>query len=188
MALAACGSGPTAPVGDQTPFDFAFEDPRGDTLAVLDLPPNAGPAVDLISVSGTVGADLVTLILDFAEPVSLWTSAAANSLDGFVDFDLDQASGTGGQDAAGGQFGLGVEFYLDLRDNGGGRMGLVDVTKKTFTTVPATFDGTRVTIEIPRSAFGTDDGQMNIGVLIGDRDRPQTDFGPDTSHYILARP
>jgi hypothetical protein len=188
LALAACGSGPTAPVDDQAPFEFSFDDPAGDTVAVTELPADAARAVDLVRVSGNVEADKIVLLLEFADPVVAWTARAPNSLDGFVDFDLDESSGTGGADAADGQFGLGVEYYLDLRDDGGGRIGLVDPTARTFTTVAVTFDGTTVRIEIPRTRFEGDDGAFGLGVLVGDRDRTRTDLGPDTGHYTVARP
>jgi hypothetical protein len=191
VCCAACGSTPTAPINDRAPFDFSGDDPVGDTVAVTPLPPGAGPAVDLVAVSGHVGTDAITLNLDFAQPIAFWSAQAANSLDGFVDFDLDQNASTGVADAAqsaGGSFDLGVELYLDLRDNGLGQIALVDAVKKSFVTVPATISGTRLTITIARTLLGTDDGQFDLGVLIGDRDRPVTDFGPDTGHYTVAHP
>src|SRR5690349_5561942 len=65
LCCAACGSTPTAPIGDRAPYDFSFDDPAGDTLAVVTLPPDAGPAVDLVKVSGHVASDVITLNLDF---------------------------------------------------------------------------------------------------------------------------
>jgi hypothetical protein len=188
LGLGACGGSAATGPEDRAPFDFSFDDPRGDTAAVSPLPAGAGHAIDLIKVSGSVSADKVTLILEFAEPIVRWSAGAPNSLDGFVDFDVDHSSATGGGDAAEGQFGLGADRYLDLRDNGMGRMGLVDPIAKKFVTVPFELDGTRLTIEIDRDAFGINDGTFNLGVLIGDRDRPRTDFGPDTGHYTVAPP
>jgi hypothetical protein len=191
LCCAACGSTPTAPINDRAPFDFSFDDVQGDTLAVTPLPPDAGPAVDLIKVSGHVAADVITLDLDFAQPIAFWSARAPNSLDGFADFDLDQNQSTGIPDAAqaaGGSFDLGVEFYLDLRDNGRGQIALVDATKKSFVSVPATISGSRLSVTIDRTLFGTNDGQFDLGVLIGDRDRAVTDFGPDTGHYSVVHP
>ena len=191
VLLAACGSGDTGPTGNDTPFDFSFDDAAGDTVAVVDLPATAGRATDLVSVSGSVDGDKVTLALRFAEPVVPWSQQAPNSLDGFVDFDLDQSTGSGvpgAGESAGGDPLLGVEFYLDLRDNGEGRIGLVDAVKRSFITLPVTFNGAELRLEIPRSAFGGKGGTFNFAVTVGDRDRLASDLGPDTGHYTATPP
>jgi hypothetical protein len=147
--------------------------------------------IDIIGVSGRVDADEVRLRIEFAEPVVPWTAGAANSLDGFVDFDVDENAGTGIADVGelgGGSFELGADFYLDLRDNGSGKMALVNTSKRKFSWVKAEFSGTAVEVRIPRSALATDtdaDNVFAIGVLVTTRDRPVTDLAPNVSNYLI---
>jgi len=190
MALvAACGGDATGP-GTEPPFDFSFADPAGDTVSATASSVPKG--IDLLQVSGTVGPDEVRLVLEFAEPVVAWSAGAANSLDGFVDFDLDENPGTGIRDVStetgSGAFDLGADFYLDLRDDSG-RLWLVDVAERRFSRVKATFSGTQVEVTIPRSelvARNDADNRFRMGVLVTAVGRPVTDVAPNASHYVVA--
>ena len=87
----ACGDS-TAPRPFES-YDFAFDDPAADTVA------NSGGttalALDVTGVSGTVSATDVVLTLTFATPIALWSAAQPNSVDGFLDLDLDENAATG---------------------------------------------------------------------------------------------
>ena len=187
--LAACGGNPAGPVNEPA-YDFSFADPAGDTTEFTE--PDVVPkGIDLVKVSGSVDPDEVRLTLEFAEPVSPWSAGTDTALDGFVDFDADENRSTGIRDAgeeAGGSFELGADFYLDLRDNGSGRMALVDAAKRTFSWVKAAFNGTTVEVTIPRSALviGTDaDNRFFLGVMVTTKGRPVTDVAPNESHYLV---
>ncbi len=179
VASIACGGGSTAPA-EETPFDYEFVDPAGDT-AVATANPDSVKAIDLLKVSGRVDSKTVSVGLDFAEPVVPWTKGAPNSLDGFIDFDPDV---TGDLETQGG-------YYLDLRDNGSGRAGLVDTKKRAITLVVIRFAGPRVEIEIPRAAISsrTDaDNKFQILVQVAPRSRRPSDLSPNTGAHALKPP
>jgi len=181
-----CGSDPTGATAEVA-FDFAFEDAVGDTTAAT-ANPNEVPAIDLVAVSGRVEAASVRVVLEFAEPISRWSDGLANGLDGFIHFDVDQnASTPSGIVAQGG------EFYIDLRDNGFGKVGLVAVTARTITVLDATFEGNRFEVVVPRRALETSsdtDNRLDLLVRVGSRNRvPLTDRGPDgEDRYRLVPP
>ncbi len=187
LGLAAgCGSDPTGATAEVA-FDFAFEDPVGDTTAAT-ANPNEVPAIDLVAVSGRVEAASVRVVLEFAEPISRWSDGLANGLDGFIHFDVDQNAGT-----PSGTVAQGGEFYIDLRDNGFGKVGLVAVTARTITVLDATFEGNRFEVVVPRRALETSndtDNRLDLLVRVGSRNRvPLTDRGPDgEDRYRLVPP
>ncbi|MGE0441496.1 MAG: hypothetical protein AB7L66_07320 [Gemmatimonadales bacterium] len=185
---AGCGSGPTG--GSETPYDFAFEDPAADTVAATENPDSVA-AVDLVAVSGRVDGSRVELTLEFAEPVARWSDHQPNSLDGFVFFDVNQDPGSGFANRLGPRV-AGAEFYLDLRDDGLGHVGLVDFTKKVLTALSFRLDGRTLRIEVPRSKLETtsdSDNKLNLRVEVGARGRsPLTDGAANDSVYVLEPP
>jgi len=184
-ALIGCSSGLVTPGNqDKAPFDFAFTDPVADTIPPDEsTPPDAGPAADLVALSGSVSADEITLVLTFDEAVAPWSEGALNSLDGIVDLDLDELASTGIADAANG--GIGAEFYIDLRNPASGKVSLVNALERKFAFIPARFEGTTVTITIPRSALKVDDGEFAMTAVVGVRSRPTTDVAPGTGSYAV---
>lgn len=187
MAVAGCGSGPTDP-GDDPPYDFSFTDPKGDTAAATTNPEQV-KASDLVSVAGRVDADNLVITLAFAEPITPWTKDTSNALDGFVLLDTDTTQSTG---LASQTHGLGADFYVDLRDDGFGRMALVDVQKRSFVRVDAKFEDSQVTITVPRGAIATQndvDGRLRMAIDIAGRRRaPDVDTSPSTDFHRLEPP
>jgi len=180
----ACGGGSTAPTGEVA-YDFSFADPAADTVAAT-ANPRAVTAPDLLTVSGTVDRDQVTVRLEFASGVSRWSEAGPGALDGFINFDLDKSStGTPVGD-------IGVDAYVDLRDNGAGRVGFVNVGTGQLTLLDGTWDGTAFVIKIPRQLLvhGTDnDNKFYMTVQVGGRDRkPDADVAPNTGHLVVDPP
>jgi hypothetical protein len=185
LILAACGSGPSGP-DTETPIEFAFVDPAGDTVAAT-ANPLAVAGLDLVGVSGVLSADELSLTLEFGSPVTPWSNGAANGLDGFVHFDIDQNVSTGFIDNA---HQMGVDFYLDLRDNGFGRVAVVEHVKQQLVWISATFEGTRFSVTIPRSALTlTVDPASALGLAVdlSARDRvPVVDRAPDVGSYLIG--
>lgn len=183
-AALACGNGSTAPTGE-TSFDFSLDDPKGDTVAATANPRNAA-APDLLTVSGTVDRDQVTIRLAFGADVGRWSDAGPGALDGFVNFDLDQ-SGTGTVVGD-----LGVDAYVDLRDNGSGRVGFVNLSTGVITLLDGSWDGPVFSVAIPRKLLvrATDnDNKFFLTVEVGGRDRqPDGDVAPNTGHLVVAPP
>ena len=181
-----CGS-PAALTDPGSPFDFAFDDPAGDTVAPpADAPADLPPPIDLVAITGSVTPDRVTIVLTFVDPVSPWSAHLPSSLDGFLDLDTDESASTGLTSAGG--TGLGADYYLDLRDLKPGQLALVNYAARSFGYVPVTFAGNTVTIEILRSDLGDDDGQFLMSLVVGVEGQPITDVAPDQGGYAVHRP
>lgn len=186
VALCGCGSGPAG--SSETPYDFSFDDPPADTVEAVENPDQV-KGIDLVRMSGRVDTEVLRIVLEFAEPISRWTDGAANALDGFIYIDIDQSPETGRRSST--QL-TGGDFYVDLRDNGSGKVGLVGVVGRTLVLVPAKFEGTRFEVEIKRSDISTQadaDDRMNLAVDISARNRtPVVDFAPNEGVATLEPP
>jgi hypothetical protein len=185
--LAGCGGGTTAP-GTETAYDFAFPDPAADTVVATANPSDA-KALDLLNVSGHVDANNVTVTLEFAEPVSPWSDGRLDALDGFLDFDLDQSTSTGSRDDT---HDIGIDAYVDLRDDGSGRLALVNLSTRKIDLLDGKWSGTTFEVTIPRKLLvraSDTDNKMFLAVDVTARGRkPNTDSAPDTGHLILTPP
>ena len=184
----ACGGSDITGPAD---FDFAFSDPAGDTASV----PTASGAVDLVGLSGTLGSNMLVVRLKFTTQVTPWSEHKVNALDGFLDLDLDRDPTTpGGLTLLGGgpdSLDLGPDVYLDLRDNGGGKVALLQPGsgRQRLTLVTAHFTGDQVSFDIPRTALaGFTGDSLWAGVVVGNRDRTITDLAPNQGHFVIGRP
>ena len=180
------GAGLSGGVGGGSSANFSFTDPINDRVAgEAEL-----GAPDIVQVSGSYDDSELTLVLIFDSPVLPWSANQLNSLDGFVDFDLDEDQSTGipaAADEFGGNAGLGAEMYLSLRDVGGTHMTLVHAGTKQFTGVPAVFEGKTVTIRIPRTDLADDvDGRFRMAVVVGHPAHSATDFAPNDGYYTVV--
>jgi hypothetical protein len=186
--IVACGDGGggvAPPVIEFRAYSFSFADSVGD-------PPRGRPMAtrnDVLSLAGTVDSTNLTITITFTAPVSFWTDQGSSALDGFLDLDLDENSATGIRGAAeqyGGSAPLGAEFYLSLRDNGSGEIALVSLATGSFMLVPATIDGTRMHITIPRELLDDPDGRFRMSLVVGDAASPATDFVPNSGYLSVA--
>jgi hypothetical protein len=96
VLLVACGGEPTGPVGRAPTgggFQYAYSDPVGDTLP----PPTNifNRALDVESLDVGLTADSIFVRISFTSPISRWSDGALNSIDGYVDFDVDDNPVTG---------------------------------------------------------------------------------------------
>jgi len=188
-ATLAC-SAERIPIDIFEPFEYQFTDATGDTLANTQSLPQR--ALDVTRVSGSVDASTVTIELTFSTPVHPWSAQTTGSVDGFIDFDLDEDSDTGVPGAAsefGGDAPLGSEYYLSLRDlDAGGNVSLVRVLDHAFVAVPATWSGNVMRVRIPRRLLPDTDGRFRTSVVVGHPQDPATDFAPSTGFYVVSRP
>lgn len=187
-AATACSAERTAAPDGSAAGRFSFGDATGDTLASTS--PTTVQAIDATRIAGTVSDDEVELSLTFRQPVAPWSAGAANSLDGYVDFDLDEDARTGipsaiDEEQLGGA-GIGSDYFISLRDDGAGGVDLVQAATNGYVRVPATFSGSTVTIRVPRALLAGDDGNFAMAALIGNADRP-TDLLPNAGHYVIRR-
>ena len=184
--LTGCG-GSVSPSADPT-VEFSFPDPVADTAAATE---NAGAAkaIDLIRIGGQSSSTTLDLTLEFAEAVTPWSQGDKNGLDGFIYLDIDQNPATGFGDPG---HGLGVDFYVDLRDNGSGRVAIVDVAKKHFVTAAAQFAGTSFSVSIPKAAVTLTADSLsafNLATVIGVRGRkPIVDSAPNQVKSFVVPP
>lgn len=171
--------------GGGTAARFSFTDPAGDRLVGDD---DIG-SPDIVQVSGSYDAEGLVLVLTFDAAVVPWSENQLNSLDGFVDFDLDESTATGipaAGDGYGANAGLGADYFLNLRDVGGTQMSLMRADGKQFSIVSARFEGRTVTVEVPRSALGNDEGGLRMSVVVGHPGSPATDLAPNEGHFTVA--
>ena len=181
--------GPTveAPVAGAPGASFSFADPVGDTLP--GTRPGGARALDVSGVSGTISASEIVLRFEFTADVAPWSSARSNSVDGFVDFDVDENMSTGVPGAAdemGGSSRMGADYYLSLRDaNGGTAVALVNTSTRAYVAVPAQFAGKTLTVRVSRALLGETDGRFRLGGIVGNGQRPLTDFVPNDGNYTV---
>lgn len=183
LLLPAC-SDATSPSAD---VPSRFLDPQGDTVAV------ANPTVratDVIATQVTVFPDTILLRLEFAEAVTPWSQDQPTGLDGFLDIDVDRNAGTGipgAADAHGGDARLGAEWFVDFRDDGVGHVDLVRTTStRPRLAIPISYLGSVVEVRVPRAVIGESDGRFWLALVTETRDRPVSDFAPNTGHYTVA--
>ncbi|MEM8962527.1 MAG: hypothetical protein AAGD38_13670 [Acidobacteriota bacterium] len=140
-------------------------DPSGDTIGTETAP-------DVTSYDASVSGSNLVLSLEFAGPVSPASSAAPNSIGGFLDLDIDQNGATG--DVSWSEFlggvvnGLGNEFYVDLNNADADSAVLVDDNDDVAVAeVNAAWSATGVRIFVPLNLLDNDDGLVDTGAVVG---------------------
>ncbi len=155
-------------------------DPENDTFG-------SGPIqIDITGFSADVAGGELMIGLTFAGAVSPPDSGELNAAVGFIDIDADQDGTTGdgpwtdfltGSNATG----LGNEFYVDFFTYSAvdGAVDVVDDGTEIVTgRAPVSFTSTSMTVHIPLSLLGGDDGAVNTAAVIGTVDEP-TDKVPN---------
>ena len=187
VAMVACDSEPTGPIGLPGDFQFSFSDPVGDTL-----PPPANVfqrALDVRALAVGLTGDSILVRVDFTGPISRWSQMALNSIDGFIDFDFDDDASTG-YPAATEEFGsvdaqMGVESYISLRDDGNGHLLRRDGQAAEWANVNVSFGERSITIRFARADVGETDGVFRVSAMIGGTNRWITDLVPSNGHHRI---
>ncbi len=173
-----------------TSTDGVFTDPSGDTFGF------GSPLLDIESVSGSADGDAVTLKFDFFTPIAPPSSFLPESVVGYIDLDLDQDASTGTSSfqssfAPPGQRGglLGDEAYIDLFNESGGLVNLIDTSN--FTTIaqlPISYGSDFFEVQLPLDLEVLEevDG-INYGSVIGTPSQP-TDAAPNTEFATVTLP
>jgi Ca2+-binding RTX toxin-like protein len=168
--------------------DGIFSDPLGDTFGF------GTTQLDIESLSSSADGDAVTLKFDFFTPIAPPSSFSAESIVGYIDLDLDQNASTGTSSfqssfAPPGQQGglLGNEAYIDLFNESGGLVNLIDT--ENFTTIaqlPINYGSDFFEVQLAFDLLEEVDG-INYGSVIGTRSEP-TDAAPNTEFANLIIP
>jgi hypothetical protein len=192
VLLVACGGAPTGPLALAPTgggFQYAYSDPVGDTL-----PPATNifnRALDVEGVDVGLTAESIFVRIAFTSPISRWSDGELNSIDGYIDFDVDDNPGTGFP-AATEEFGgvsaqMGVETYVSLRDDGAGRMQRRIGETDEWRDVRVEFSSRSLTIRLGRADVGEADGAFRVSAMIGGTNRLVTDLVPNSGHYRVPR-
>jgi len=183
LVLTACGSDSTGPGG---PGASVANDPAGDAFG-------SGPVewdITALAVNHVSGA--VDVELDFTSNViSPLTGDTANAIIVFVDFDLDQDSTTGvasivdAYRPSGTPTGMGVDCRLDLSTFNADSTANVSCVSGGGTVRPV-YSGKKITVHIPLSVLGGDDGKVNAAAIVGTNAEP-TDIAPNNGHLAVNK-
>lgn len=170
-------------VTTSVPTNEIITDPEGD-----DLNFDSKKRVDVISIeAGTNGVDM-------SVRVNFSSATIMSTVVGYVDLDTDQNKTTG-VEASGNIFvpgtnqDLGVDYQLDffMLPNTGNVEVRNPITWDVLGTFPATVEGQSITVTIPLSVVGNDDGYIYVGAALGNIDMA-TDAAPNDGHGFLLGP
>ena len=167
---------------------FTVDDPAADTLP--NATANGTQALDLLRVSGRYAPGWLILSLQFSAPITAARRAAANSLYGVIDLDVDENSATGPPpvvNSFGGSVAQGIDYEISFfGGDTSGAAGLA-TAQGLIGLVGATYDADSVVLRIPLSKIGNDDGNLTLSGVIGTADRP-TDLIPNAGVVLVRRP
>lgn len=143
---------------------------------------------DLLTIRSWPEGENLVIVLEFAGPVEPAGVGSANEMVGFIDLDTDEDGATGttaNTDMAGGNTGMGMEFYIDMSENNA--VFRVFDQNGTFVANATTtaFGGDVVTTVIARSSLGGDDGHVDLAAVIGTPNEV-TDFAPNSGSLMTA--
>jgi hypothetical protein len=184
-AVLACGGkSSTGPGGGSN--SAVAGDATGDTYGVNAV------QWDITSLGVSRDANSITVTIDFTANVLAPFNLDTTAMIGFVDFDVDQDSTTGafsvvdGNRPGAGSTGIGVDYELDLAFfESDSSFDVLDSLGNVTGTVRATYNAKRVTVVIPRSLLGNDDGFLNAAAIVGTYPEP-TDIVPENGHLSLS--
>ncbi len=160
-------------VANRPPVEFSvigvnpIADPAGDRV-----PGAGGVPPDLIAYQGFVIDGLVVFHMRFNQTANSSAVGGSNAVHGFIEIDIDQDPNTGNAPIidirpGGTGTGMGIEYRIIIQLQNGRHQVSVLPSGSTVFRAMAAFSGRTITIRVPLSAFGGDDGNMNYGILVG---------------------
>jgi hypothetical protein len=187
-----------ATVTDRVPVEFSvigvnpIADPVGDRVL-------GGGAPDLIGYAAVILDGNVVFHMHLNRTATSSDQGGPNTVVGFIEIDADQNSATGNSpfnDLRPGNTitGMGVEYRIVIQLQGGRHQVAVLPSGTTVFSAPPVFSGRNITIRVPLSAFGGDDGNMDYAILVGapaaglgllDRSNP-SDWSPDSGSAVIV--
>ncbi len=165
----------------------AAEDPLGDTTG---LPPNH----DITGLSATVEGDQLVLSISFANSILPSLPGGDDGVFTYFELDTDQDSSTGepafqNQLGQPGQQGgpLGVEYRVLVSPFDPNSATVFDTQFNQVGTAPVVLTETSIEVRVPLSVLGQDDGNLNLGTIVGHQNAFPSDTAPD-SVFITVSP
>lgn len=167
-------------------FSGQVEDGSGDTFG------STSPVLDILTLSAYFNATHLTVTLSFNMnilPCENYTGVIREnevSLSGFIDIDSDQNGTTGVEShvysQTGANLGLGQDYFVDLCTYSSATQ-TVNVFRGTAPQdvtgqASAAYTASTLTLSIPLSALGNDDGNVNLAALTGTLSEP-SDLAPN---------
>ena len=163
----------TATVTNRPPIEYSvigvtpIADPVGDRV-----PGAGGVPPDLIAYQGLVIDDMVVFHMRFNQTANSSAVGGPNAVHGFIEIDIDQDSTTGNipiidTRPVDTESGMGIEYRILIQLQNGRHQVSVLPSQSSVHFAEAAFSGRTITIRVPLSAFGGDDGNMNYGILVG---------------------
>ena len=151
-----------------------LEDPAGDTQG----------SIDITTVRGASDGSDMSIEISFTE------STPMDRVVGYVQFDTDQDPSTGFPPEA--LFGLpeqdiGIDYFADLFSIHDPSEPVVVIWNEFFELVafvPVRIEGQKIAFDVPLSAFGDDDGAIDVTMNVGDFG-PE-DWAPDAGHGSIS--
>lgn len=169
------------------PSTQSVTDPIGDTFGL-----DQGMQWDLSALTLTRDTNGVVVRLDFLNEIALPISGDSLELAALVEFDLDQNPATGHRAVMdvlrpdGGSTGMGVDAGVDLI-TADSTVIVHDALGHETGRGKAEIGGHRITLHIPRSALGNDDGLLDAAVIVGNGHHA-TDLAPQQGPVTLGAP
>lgn len=180
---------PSMPDVAGSPATASIADGIGDTFGLAGY-----TQWDVSALTITRETDGITVRIDFANDVALPIPGDPNALVGLVEFDLDQNVATGKLGILdqlrrdGGSSGMGVDAGLNLSQIAAdSTLTVYNMGGNPTGRAKVTFGGRRLTIRVPSTLLGDDDGYLDAGVIVGNGRSP-TDLAPATGHLSLQPP
>ena len=160
------------PPGSLSPI---INDPAGDSAGSVDATTVRG---------GSDGSSVMAMSIDFTPDTPI--GQAVGEI--YVDTDQDPSTGIPPSGLAGlPTQDIGAEYLISLFTVHDADPVVLVIDLSTFEitgTGPATVDGQTISFEAPLDAFGSDDGFMDVDLVLGDPNRPM-DYLPDVGHGTI---
>lgn len=151
---------------------------------------NSVKAHDLVQVTTRYAPNWLMLVMRFTRPVGGVGELSAAGLQGYIELDSDESTGTGFPpivNSFGGNAQQGVDYGIILFEATSTSVLIEKAVGFDTTThrVPLAIEGDSVIVRIPLAKLGPDDGNLSVTFTLGTLDRP-TDIVPN-SGVVLAR-
>jgi hypothetical protein len=170
-----------------------YSDSSGDTFG------SSTPALDILSLSAQFDASQLQITVNF----NLTVLPCENnfgvirptevSVNGSIDIDTDQDLATGispyTDEGTGNVSGLGQDYYIDLCSYSANTQTVNVVSgpspQQITGQASASYSGTTLSLAVPLSALGNDDGKVNLAMIAGTMSE-STDLAPNGGNLVSS--